>query len=112
MAQTRIKLKQLKYAIIGVDGSLFIPDVVKSGKIEFLLPDERLGGKVDQPQVFGGREVTAIVKPIPKKSFKVLNLDDSEIGIADSMDKAIELFLEVHPHFNKESIKTFIYETD
>jgi hypothetical protein len=152
MAQTRIKLKQVHYTSEEWEerqtNSLFIPDITRSTKIiyledtsekpktldglplikyrkeEVLLPDERLDGKVDQPQIFGGRKVTKgslqdiwenldeYTEALPKKQFKVLDFDDSEIGMADSMDKAVELFLEIHPHFDKESIKTFIYETD
>ncbi len=40
---------------------------------------------------------------------RVLNLDDSEIGRATSEESAINLFLSVHPIFDRDAVKSFIY---
>lgn len=42
--------------------------------------------------------------------FRVLDLDDSELGQTATREEAIQVFLERHPHFHKGSINPFIYD--
>jgi len=46
----------------------------------------------------------------PSKSFIVLDLQEKELGIVNTIEEAENLFLEVYPSFHKESVKHFIYE--
>ncbi len=46
----------------------------------------------------------------PSKSLIVLDLQEKELGIVNTIEEAENLFLEVYPSFHKESVKHFIYE--
>lgn len=49
------------------------------------------------------------IPEITKEEFKVLNLDNTELGVVNSEEEGIELFLSHHPVFDREAVKTFIY---
>ena len=80
-----------------------------------LLPEpERIGRVVfnveDTPDSILEALTAQYVADQIELKFRVLDLDDSELGQAATREEAIQIFLERHPHFHKGSIDPFIYD--
>lgn len=107
MAQTRIRFDQLSEGYT-------VRDVTRPGYVYYSPPEKEFNKQM--PSWFvkpvldwnDKREELGIEEEIITK-YKVFDLDNSELGIVDSEEEGVELFLSQHPIFDRDAAKTFIY---
>lgn len=99
MASSKIKLQQLDLSDVNliyyamIEKGLIIPDLTHLGNIQ-IAPEysEVIQEEIDKP-----------------KPFVVLDFDDSIIIEVNSIEEGVEEFLKIHPNFEKDAAKVFVY---
>lgn len=105
---------------------LIVNDVTHTHKIEFTPLDEfrildeivredikttfndALRNKIDNLQEVAQEKID--VEELIECKFRVVDLNDKTIGETYTFEAAEQLFLDMYPHFFKDSVKHFIYE--
>ena len=95
---TKIKLNQLTG-----EPSLFIQDNTRTGRIEITMLTSELDTKqMNYEEVI----VNEVQKP---KDFEVQDFDESVITTVDSIEEGVVEFLKIHPQFDKDGARTFVF---